>query len=253
MVVVIEVGFGECEDSLGLKRIDEGGAQVELETALEVLVLRRGDLRAFFGALEAQLAFVVALMEVAERGYNEGALKGLPNAVVGSNLGAIYGLGELRVGTQICGGFFGAQLVHVEGVSAKGGIIGFKAGLYLVPVKGLLGTREGRNKSGENKREGQASVAHQPGKSFFHTRPCAVVCTAESGVRMGCQWLRGREAQSGSGRRATLDLVESGEIETWHGRVREPCIAEPGDCNALENGIHQCFRSRSRHGMCAGC
>jgi len=56
VVVVFEVGLGEFEDRFGFEGVDEGGVERELEVALQVFVLRFGDLRCFFGALQTQFA-----------------------------------------------------------------------------------------------------------------------------------------------------------------------------------------------------
>ena len=44
--------------------------KAEEQVALQVLVLRGGDLRALLRALQAQLALVVALMQIAEVGLH---------------------------------------------------------------------------------------------------------------------------------------------------------------------------------------
>ncbi len=69
VVVVVEVGLGQFEDSLCLQGLHKLRTKIEVQIALQVLVLRRGDLRAFFGALKSKLALVVALVQIADAGY----------------------------------------------------------------------------------------------------------------------------------------------------------------------------------------
>ncbi len=88
-VVVIEVGFGQIEQRLGLERLHKRRAQGELQVALQILMLRFGDLRTLLRTLQAQFALVVALVQVAHAGHDKRACKRLPNAVVRSDLGSV--------------------------------------------------------------------------------------------------------------------------------------------------------------------
>ena len=137
--------MGHLQDSLGLEGLDEGGAEGELKAALEVLVLGGGDLGALLRALEAEFAFVVALVEVAEAGLLVGSLEGLPDAVLGGDLGAVDQGGELRVGAQVGGDLLGAGFVDVVGVGLERGVGGLKLRLHLVPGERLLGVGERAN------------------------------------------------------------------------------------------------------------
>ncbi len=96
-------------------------------------MLRGGDARAFLGALEAQLALVVALVQIADGWHDISSFEGLPDAVVGRDLGAVRGQGECGVGAKIGGDFLGAHLVHIQSIGFERGIGGFESGLDLSP------------------------------------------------------------------------------------------------------------------------
>ena len=71
-----------------------------MHVARQVFVLRCRNLRAFLRTLQAQLALVVALVQIAEVGLKVGALDGLPATVTRSDRGPILGHGELRIGRR---------------------------------------------------------------------------------------------------------------------------------------------------------
>ena len=172
LVVVVKVVLRQLHHGLGLERLDKSSAQSEFERALQVLVLRCGDLRAFLCALQPQLALVVALVQVAEAGRDERALQRLPNAVVGRDLCAVHGSGELRIGPQIGRDLLGPHLVHVVGVGLQRRVGGFKPRLDLVP--GIAGLCECawnsgcHEKSAEN-RSGQ--IPFRSTRSRNHSAP----------------------------------------------------------------------------------
>ncbi len=95
-------------------------------------------MRAFLGRLQPQLAFVVALMQVAGAALKLRAFERAPVAIIGSNLRSIRCRGELRVGPEISRDLLGLHLVHAQRVGLERWIRGFKLRLYLVPGKGLL-------------------------------------------------------------------------------------------------------------------
>ena len=53
LVVVLQIGFRQRQDRLGLEGLHKGRAQAEDEIAFQVNVLRLGNLRALLGALKA--------------------------------------------------------------------------------------------------------------------------------------------------------------------------------------------------------
>ena len=74
---------------LGFERSDECRAQRKHHVPFQVLMLRLSDARAFLSALEAQLALVIALVQVAEAGLFVGSLEWSPDTIVRSNLRSI--------------------------------------------------------------------------------------------------------------------------------------------------------------------
>ena len=133
LVVVIEIRLGHVEHRLGLERLHKCRAQRELQVALQVLVLRFGNARAFLRAFQPQLAFVIALVQVTEVGLHECALERLPHAIVGRDLSSVGRRRQLWIRPQIRGDLFGAHLVHVVGIGLQRRIGGLKPGLDLIP------------------------------------------------------------------------------------------------------------------------
>ena len=140
VVVVSQVGLGQFEHRFGLQRLDELRAQIEEQIALQVLVLRSGDLRAFLGALQAQFALVLPLMQVADAG--DKLIAGQRHPVrpqagngVRSDLKSVAGEADAGVGTQKSGDLRRLHLVHAEGVGLERRVGGLKPGLHLLPGK----------------------------------------------------------------------------------------------------------------------
>ena len=104
-----------------------------------------GDLRSLFGALQAKIALVLALMQIAQGGNKIGTSKGFPNSVVRRNLGAVGSEGELWIGAKKSGGLRRLHLVDTQSVGLECWIGGFEFGLDLIPSKTLLrvGPRRG--------------------------------------------------------------------------------------------------------------
>jgi hypothetical protein len=69
--------------------LHKGRAQAEDQVAFQVNVLGLGNLRAFLGALQAQFALVLALVQVTEVGLFVRALEGSPDPIVRRDLRAI--------------------------------------------------------------------------------------------------------------------------------------------------------------------
>ena len=68
LVVVVQVSLGQIEHGLGLERCHECGTQIEHHGALQILMLRLRNARAFLRAFETQFALVVAFVQVADVG-----------------------------------------------------------------------------------------------------------------------------------------------------------------------------------------
>ena len=84
---------------------------------------------------------MVALVQIAEGALVLSAGERLPGSVVRSNLGAVRGKVELRVGPQVGRDLFGAQFVHAQGIGFERWVCGFKFRLDLVPGISLLSGR----------------------------------------------------------------------------------------------------------------
>ncbi len=81
-----------------------------------------------FALSQAQLAFVVALVQVTDAGFDERSLQRLPMAVVGSDLRSVHGCRELGVRTQKSGDLLCAHLIHAQGVCFERGVGSFELG-----------------------------------------------------------------------------------------------------------------------------
>ena len=69
---VVQVLLGQRQQRLGLERLHESVAQVEQQSALQVRLLRLGDGGALLGALQAQFALVLPLVQIAEGDQGKG-------------------------------------------------------------------------------------------------------------------------------------------------------------------------------------
>src|ERR1017187_2076127 len=103
----------------------------------QVIVSVHADLGALLRALQAQLALVLALVQVAEVRRQEGAFCRLPGTVGRSDCGPVRCHGELRIRSQVGRDLLGLHLVDVEQlVLFEDRIRRLELCLHLIPGQG---------------------------------------------------------------------------------------------------------------------
>src|ERR1019366_3984668 len=133
-----------------------------------------GNLRTLFGALQAQLALTLALVQVAHRAGGQSitqrtiACAGYVGVVVrAEGIELIHGERSRRIGAQKSRDLGGPHLVHAEGIGLEGGVGGFKLCLDLIPAKALLR----RSQSSREKEQRDRRRKRQGKEVFLHTQP----------------------------------------------------------------------------------
>src|SRR5437870_3169723 len=97
-----------------IKHLNERGAQVGDERAVQVALGRNRNGGGFLSALKPQFPLVPPLMQVADVWRNRCAPERLPDSLIRRGLDPIRCHGEVRVGPQVGGNFRSLGLVNAD-------------------------------------------------------------------------------------------------------------------------------------------
>src|SRR6266702_6240464 len=111
---ISHVFFGQRENGLFFKHLNERGAQVGDERAVQVALGRNRNGGGFLSALKPQFPLVPPLMQVADVWRNRCAPERLPDSLIRRGLDPIRCHGEVRVGPQVGGNFRSLGLVNAD-------------------------------------------------------------------------------------------------------------------------------------------
>ena len=105
---------------------------------------------------------MAALEELADARALKRAGERLPDAVAGSDLRAVDGQTELRIGTQKGGNFLRPRFLHIEGIGLQGRIRGFEFVADLRPGVALLRPCNARRDCQQGGQQQIAGLRHRP-------------------------------------------------------------------------------------------